>query len=372
MKKIKLILIFAEPTKYILDLIDELHYINFIDFDIYFLYKYKTQKWRLNKRLNFLPNNFFYLNIFFLNLIIKNKYDIVHLCGWGNLKLLSLMLISEIFKTPITIESDTPFDISNISYLKKFKRLFYKIFLPIPKLFLPAGKSQRKHLLKYGVKYKKIKEVNMTVKIQDFIKFKEHFDEKNKIKTRKKFKISENSILFLFVGRLIKEKGIDLFVKSFKKASEINKKIHFLIVGGGPLFNDLKNLIQDSSNISLAGPLYEKDLLKTYSTADIFVLPSISEPWGLVINEAMASSLPLLVNKNVGCIDDLVVNNRNGIIFDFKNQKHLVESILFLANNKDLRNKMGLNSKKLISFWTLRNQALKLSEGWRTVKNEQI
>ena len=371
MKKIKIIIIFAEPTKYILDLIDVLKDINDIDFDVYFLYKYKTQKWRINTNLNFLPNNFFYFNMFFLNLMIKNKYDIVHLCGWGNLKLLSLILIAVIFKTPITIESDTPLDSSNISYFKKFKRLFYKIFLPLPKLFLPAGKSQRKHLIKYGVNYKKIKEVNMTVKIQDFIKFKEHFSEKNKIKIRKKFKIAENSILFLFVGRLIEEKAIDLFIKSFKKASERNNKIHLLIVGGGPLYNDLKNLIHNFSNISLSGPLYEKDLLETYSSADIFVLPSISETWGLVINEAMASSLPLLVNKNVGCIDDLVFDKENGIIFDFKNQKYLIESILLLANSKDLRIKMALNSKKIISIWTLRNQALKLSEGWKRVKNEQ-
>lgn len=368
MKKIKIIIIFAEPTKYILDLIDVLKDINYIEFDVYFLYKYKTQKWKLNTKLNFLPNNFLHFNAFFLNLIMKNKYDIVHLCGWGNIRLLSLMLISFIFKTTITIESDTPLNSSNISYFKKFKRLFYKIFLPLPKLFFPAGKSQRKHLIKYGVKCKKIKEVNMTVKIKDFIKFKEHFAEKNKIKTRKKFKIAANSILFLFVGRLIKEKGLELFIKSFKKASEINNNIHLLIVGGGPLYNDLKNLIQDFSNISLAGALYDNDLLETYSSADIFVLPSISETWGLVINEAMASSLPLLVNKNVGCIDDLVFDKENGIIFDFKNQKYLIKSILFLANNEDLRNKMALNSKKIISTWTLRNQALKLSEGWRRVK----
>ena len=372
MKKIKLILIFAEPTKYILDLIDELKDINYIDFDFYFLYKYKTQKWRINSKLNFLPSNFFLFNIFFLNLLIQNKYDIVHLCGWGNLKLLSLMLISLIFKIPITIESDTPLDLTSISYFKKFKRLFYKIFLPLPKLFLPAGKSQRKHLIKYGVKSKKIKKVNMTVKIQDFIMFKENFAEKSKIKTRKNFKISENSILFLFVGRLIKEKGLDLFIKSFKKALEKNNKIHLLIVGGGPLFHDLKSSIQDCNNITLVGPLYDRDLLKAYSSADIFVLPSISETWGLVINEAMASSLPLLVNRQVGCIDDLVFDKKNGIIFDFNNHKYLVESILFLADNKNIRYKMALNSKKTISNWTLRNQALKLSEGWSRVKNEQI
>ena len=226
--------------------------------------------------------------------------------------------------------------------------------------------------MKYGVKCKKIKEVNMTVKVQEFMNFKENFAEKNKIKTRKKFQITEKSILFLFVGRLIKEKGIDLFVKSFKKALKTNKKIHLLIVGGGPLFNDLKNSIRGYSNISLAGPLYEQDLLETYSSADIFVLPSIIEPWGLVINEAMASSLPLLVNRNVGCIDDLIFDKENGIIFDFKNHNYLVESILFLANNKNIRDKMALNSKKTISNWTLRNQALKLSEGWRIVENEQI
>ena len=116
----------------------------------------------------------------------------------------------------------------------------------------------------------------------------------------------------------------------------------------------MKSSIEDCNNISLVGPLYEQDLLKTYSSADIFVLPSIREPWGLVINEAMASSLPLLVNRNVGCIDDLVFDKRNGIIFDFTNHKYLVESILFLANDKNIRYKMALNSKKTISNWTLK------------------
>ena len=79
-----------------------------------------------------------------------------------------------------------------------------------------------------------------------------------------------------------------MFIKSFKNALKTNNKIHLLIVGGGPLFNDLKNAIQGCRNISLVGPLYEQDLLKLILLRIFSFLPSISESWGLVINEAMA------------------------------------------------------------------------------------
>ena len=178
----------------------------------------------------------------------------------------------------------------------------------------------------------------------------------------------KDSILYLFVGRLVKEKALEMLIDSFIKASRINKNIHLLIVGDGYLFKKLKEKSIITNKITLAGSLSGKSLLDVYAIADVFILTSISEPWGLVINEAMASSLPIIVNKNVGCIKDLVKDGQNGFIVDIDKKNSTSQAILTLADNSKLRIKMANKSREIIKDWTLKNEAIKLSKGWLRIK----
>jgi 1,2-diacylglycerol 3-alpha-glucosyltransferase len=90
-----------------------------------------------------------------------------------------------------------------------------------------------------------------------------------------------------------------------------------------------------------------------YGLASAFVHASTSEPWGLVVNEAMASGLPVLVSNQCGCAPDLVREDRNGFTFDPCSVQQLTELMLRFLDNKSLNTTMGNESFKIISDWDL-------------------
>ncbi|HTJ78204.1 MAG TPA: glycosyltransferase family 4 protein [Rariglobus sp.] len=88
-----------------------------------------------------------------------------------------------------------------------------------------------------------------------------------------------------------------------------------------------------------------------YALADCFVLPSIQEEWGLVVNEAMACGLPVIVSKTAGCAEDLVEDGGNGFTFDPTKVEELVEALAAIISNQDLRERMGRRSSEIINKW---------------------
>ncbi|MCF3648440.1 glycosyltransferase family 4 protein [Synoicihabitans lomoniglobus] len=94
-----------------------------------------------------------------------------------------------------------------------------------------------------------------------------------------------------------------------------------------------------------------------YAFADIFVLPSLYEEWGLVVNEAMACGLPVLVSKSVGCAEDLVEFGGNGYTFDPANALELAEKLRLVCDDHELRERMGQRSRALVARWGCDNFA---------------
>ena len=92
-------------------------------------------------------------------------------------------------------------------------------------------------------------------------------------------------------------------------------------------------------------------ILEFYSLGDIFALPSLFEPWGLVINEAMCFSLPLVVSDKVGCGPDLVREGENGLIFPGGDAAALASCLQRLVAEESLRSQMRQRSLEIISKW---------------------
>jgi glycosyltransferase involved in cell wall biosynthesis len=88
-----------------------------------------------------------------------------------------------------------------------------------------------------------------------------------------------------------------------------------------------------------------------YSMADVFVLPSSFEPWGLVVNEALCFGLPVIASDKVGACGDLVQNGVNGFVYPAGDITALGERLQDLLANADRRSTMGIASRTLISHW---------------------
>jgi glycosyltransferase involved in cell wall biosynthesis len=113
------------------------------------------------------------------------------------------------------------------------------------------------------------------------------------------------------------------------------------------------------------GRLSAERVWEAYLLSDIFVLPSHFEPWGLVVNEAMASGLPVIAADCVGCVDDLVEQERTGFIVPAHSPQDLFAAMKTLALDPDLRRRMGVKAKRLIADWTLENTANITVQAWQ-------
>lgn len=115
---------------------------------------------------------------------------------------------------------------------------------------------------------------------------------------------------YLYVGRLIECKNLEFLVSEFIRSGR-----QLTIAGDGHLRHKLESMAQNHSNIRFVGFVDNSRIQELYSQHDIFVLPSISEPWGLVVEEALYAGLPVIVSDHVGCGPDMVDAYGSGIRF---------------------------------------------------------
>ncbi len=151
----------------------------------------------------------------------------------------------------------------------------------------------------------------------DLDKFRVEVDSSELKQLRSKLGINDDAFIFLSLGRLSKEKSIDIVIRSYAN-SQKGKNSVLLIVGDGPASDGLKDLAKKldiDNQVIFAGFVDWQDTIKYYKLGDVFVNASKSETQGLTYIEALASSLPVLVQSDE-CLLDVVYNDYNGFLFD--------------------------------------------------------
>jgi glycosyltransferase involved in cell wall biosynthesis len=137
--------------------------------------------------------------------------------------------------------------------------------------------------------------------------------------------------MFLYVGRLSPEKGITTFLKAMKGVLALIPAARFKLVGDGPMKGELEALASTlgiNASVEFSGSVRPTDVANIYGEASCLVLPSISEPWGLVVNEALSYGCPVLVSDRCGCVPELVSDPMTGMVFEAGNVVQLTERLL--------------------------------------------
>jgi len=169
---------------------------------------------------------------------------------------------------------------------------------------------------------------------------------------KEKFGIAPDKKIILFLGRLHRIKGLDTLIPAF--AEIIKKEPKAVLVLAGPDDENYKREVLKfidevnlrTSDIVFTGMLVGEDKTAVYKESDVFVLPSYSENFGMVVVEAMYSCLPVVITKYVGIAPEIIKNNA-GIVIK-KSEKELTEAILKILNNPALAQKMGESGKRLV------------------------
>lgn len=140
---------------------------------------------------------------------------------------------------------------------------------------------------------------------------------------------------FIFVGRLSPEKNLPVLLEAYAEA----RKLHpapwdLIVVGDGPVKAEIEEYLvkEKADGITLTGGVSWLKVPEWLAKARVLVLPSYSEPWGLVVNEALVCGLPVIVSEKCGCAPDLVRNGENGYTFDPGDTAELTRHLLHFMN----------------------------------------
>jgi glycogen(starch) synthase len=160
-----------------------------------------------------------------------------------------------------------------------------------------------------------------------------------------------NEPCVLFVGSLIPRKGLPFLVEAAKKIVKEYRETKFIIVGEGPLRNQLLRKLEAanlSGNFSFLGNVKEDMLPAVYNCAEVFALPSIQEGQGIVLLEAQASAKPV-VAFDVGGVNEALLNGKTGLLVKRGSTDRLADAIMKLLSDKALREKMGADGRRFVA-----------------------
>jgi glycosyltransferase involved in cell wall biosynthesis len=348
MIKKKLAIVTTHPIQYQTPLFKEISYSNKFKVDVYFASKHGYQskyidkdfKKKFNWNINLLSGyNYFFsgksyqnINSFFLsfknlnNTLFKKKYDAILIFGWNNIFYLKSFFLAKLNKIPIILRVETNFE-DKINFFKKIIKYFIlNIFFKYINFFLYIGTLNKKFYLDLRVNKNKLYPSPYAVDNHFFAN-----KQKVKVTINKKFKKK----IILFVGKFIERKNILEFLNLailFKNDIRFN----FLMVGDGHQINLCNQIIKNNklSNIKIAGFKNQKELKEIYKKSFLLIVPSKYETWGLVVNEAMASGLPVICSRSCSSSRDLIINGKTGYVYNLGDLKLVKEIINFLADDK--------------------------------------
>ena len=273
----------------------------------------------------------------------KFKPDLLNINGWFDPAQVVLALYAKKLGVKLVISSES----SALDRPRKnLKESLKTRFLRRADAFFCFGKTSVEYLESLGIHESMIPVKGAAVVDSAFIS--EAFSKAQRAKPPDADKRS-----FIYVGRLAKEKNLSLLLTAYRKSIATRKETDWglVFVGDGPMKNQLMKEAADNqlSGVRFAGGMPWHEVPAQLAQADVLILPSLSEPWGLVVNEAMVCGMPVIVSQNCGCVGDLVRNGQNGFVFDPTLVDELAAAMRHYINYPEDIAVHGAKSRELIA-----------------------
>lgn len=299
------------------------------------------------KKLSFMKKQNNQINIIQL---LKNN-DIIFIGGYERIKYMFLSLVCKIIKKPYVLIYDG-IDPTKISKKDRFYKYAIKKFVISNASMILGNGIVSQKLFTEKFSYDRNKIVNQYLSIDNEKIFSlESSSGKLREKIRSQLNIPFDNTVLIYSGRLISRKNVEHILYSMKKIGKANFTL--LVMGDGQEKENLINLAKKIGvNIIITGFISDQeDLFEHYFAGDVFILPSGDEPWGLVVNEAMAASLPVIVTERCGSSLDLVKDN--GYVYQ-EGDIDTLTKILEEIDEKKLYDQLGQASREIIKNWSFK------------------
>ena len=249
-------------------------------------------------------------------------------------------------RVPLLLWSEsTASDVRRNRLLVEFMK---RRFLRLCRAFVVAGETSLRYLRDLEIEQEDIFTAPNAVDTPLFAALAEKA-KGNKAQVRERNSLP--SRYFLYVGRLVREKGVfDLLDAYAQLSEEIRAEVGLVFVGDGVDRSDLMERASriPAGTIQLAGFVHREHLAEFYALADALIFPTHSDPWGLVVNEAMSCGLPVISTSVAGCAPDLVQDGWNGYVVAPADSVQLAAAMSRLASDPRSRVEMSARSRSRI------------------------
>ena len=320
------------------------------DIDLLSGYNYKFMGSRASKRT---PRGFWSLIVPEVWLEIRNgDYDAIWLHGYNFAVSWIALFAAKSKGIPVFLRGETHLELKKTAVTKCLHNYILKHVFRIIDGFLVIGTKNREYYESLGVGSDKLYDVPYTVDNDRFIKDSEISRDEGKL-IKSKYNIPENIPIILFASKFMKRKHPEQVLEAANILQKKGYRFSVLMIGSGEMESELKNLVKDYrlENVVFGGFINQSELPKIYGVSDIFVLPSESEPWGLIVNEVMCSGKPIIVGNEVGCAQDLVQDGVNGYRVNVQNTVQIADAIEKYLSEPEKIHEMGKKSYEIIKDW---------------------
>ena len=275
----------------------------------------------------------------------RDRPDVLILTGWQGLPLMQALWACVRLGIPRVVRGES----SGLKPRNFAVKVVHKFLLSQYSAFLVIGESNRKFYADYG-----IPDSNL-FSCPYFVENKRLSEQARKCRAERQslrtgWMIPQDSVCYLYVGKLVHKKRILDQLAALKLAHSQNSRLHLLVVGTGELMDRARRFTDEHKlPVTFAGFLNQTEITSAYVAADCLILSSdYDETWGLVVNEAMVCGLPAIVSDRVGCGPDLVKSGETGEQFAFGVVDALSRSMLSMADDCDRLTVMGEAGRELV------------------------
>lgn len=243
-------------------------------------------------------------------------------------------------KIPVLFRGDSTLLDEKTRLKKIVRRAVLKYVYSFVDIALYAGKANKAYFAAHGFTEKQLVFMPHAIDNNRFSANEENLLAGKTL--RKKLDIPDNALVFLFAGKLDENKNAGLLIDAFIECSD--EESYLLIVGNGNQEEILKDSCKEKNNIGFLDFHNQQNMPGLYAAADVFVLPSKSETWGLAVNEAMAAGKAIILSDACGASYDLVTNGENGFVFKNNDAASLQKNIQYMIDHKNETLEMGKKS----------------------------
>jgi len=285
-------------------------------------------------------------------IIRRGAFDAFIVHGWAVWSFWQAIIACWRNGTPVLVRGDSQLPSARPGLVRLVKRPLYRFFIPRFDAYLVVGQRAREYYTHYGADPGRMFFTPHAID-NDFFNRRAAAARRERARLRAAWGLPAAATVFLFAGKFFDAKRPSDFARAIVEASRDNADVWGLMVGDGPLRPALQSRAQSGGwPVRFAGFLNQTEMPGAYAVSDALVVTSVSETWGLVANEAMASGLPAIVSDRVGCGPDLVRPGQTGEIFACGALGELASILVRLANDARRLSRLGAEAERRVQRYS--------------------